>query len=247
MSVIPYADSDKQETGETTPEIPSKEENSGSVSPASQGASGNKNASSNPSAGNSNTIKVRSIKLKGISKKIAAGKSIQLSAAVSPSDATNKALKWSSSNTKYAVVSASGKVSVKAKGAGKTVTITATAQDGSNVRATYKIQIMKNAVTKVQLKKDGKTLKNGKTITGKAGSSVKLKSAVKVTNKKGKVKSAYKANKTLKWTSSNTKYATVNKSGKVKLLKAGKGKTVTITAEATDGSGKKTKVKIKIK
>ncbi|MBR1691711.1 MAG: Ig domain-containing protein [Lachnospiraceae bacterium] len=247
LSVIPYADSDKQETGETTPEIPSKEENSGSVSPASQGASGNKNASSNPSAGNSNTIKVRSIKLKGISKKIAAGKSIQLSAAVSPSDATNKALKWSSSNTKYAVVSASGKVSVKAKGAGKTVTITATAQDGSNVRATYKIQIMKNAVTKVQLKKDGKTLKNGKTITGKAGSSVKLKSAVKVTNKKGKVKSAYKANKTLKWTSSNTKYATVNKSGKVKLLKAGKGKTVTITAEATDGSGKKTKVKIKIK
>ena len=35
-------------------------------------------------------------------------------------------------------------------------------------------------------------------------------------------------NKTLKWTSSNTKYATVSKSGKVKGKQAGKGKKVTI-------------------
>ena len=48
-------------------------------------------------------------------------------------------------------------------------------------------------------------------------------------------------------TSSNTKYATVSKSGKVKAKQAGKGKKVTITAMATDGSGKKAKVKIKIK
>ena len=51
----------------------------------------------------------------------------------------------------------------------------------------------------------------------------------------------------MKWTSSNKKYATVNSSGKVKALKAGKGKKVKITAMATDGSGKKKTVVIKIK
>ena len=49
----------------------------------------------------------------------------------------------------------------------------------------------------------------------KAGKSLKLKA---------KVSSTKKANKKLKWTSSNTKYATVSSSGKVKALKAGKGK-----------------------
>ena len=49
----------------------------------------------------------------------------------------------------------------------------------------------------------------------KAGKSLKLKA---------KLSSTKKANKKLKWTSSNTKYATVSSSGKVKALKAGKGK-----------------------
>lgn len=66
-----------------------------------------------------------------------------------------------------------------------------------------------------------------------------LKTTIRTTGKK--------VNKTLRFTSSNTKYATVNKKGKVTAKKAGKGKTVTITAKATDGSGKKAKVKIKIK
>ena len=56
-----------------------------------------------------------------------------------------------------------------------------------------------------------------------------------------------KANKKLKWTSSNKKYATVSSAGKVKALKAGKGKKVKITAAATDGSGKKKTITIKIK
>ena len=64
---------------------------------------------------------------------------------------------------------------------------------------------------------------------------------------KGKVKATKKANKKLQWKSSNTKYATVSSSGKVKALKAGKGKKVKITATATDGSGKKKSVTIKIK
>lgn len=49
--------------------------------------------------------------------------------------------------------------------------------------------------------------------------------------------------KTVKWTSSNTKVATVTSKGVVKGIKAG---TATITAKATDGSGKKAACKIKV-
>ena len=64
---------------------------------------------------------------------------------------------------------------------------------------------------------------------------------------KAKITATAGAYKTLSWTSSNTKYATVSTSGKVTAKKAGKGKTVKITAKALDGSGKKAVVKLKIK
>ncbi len=72
----------------------------------------------------------------------------------------------------------------------------------------------------------------------KAGKKLKLKATVLPGDA---------ANKKLKWSSSNTRYATVTQKGVVKTKKAGKGKTVKITAKATDGSGKKATVKIKIK
>lgn len=175
------------------------------------------------------TVKVSKIKITGATKIVAAGKSVQLKAAVAPSKAVNKAITWKSSNTKYAVVSKNGKVTTKIAGKGKHVTITATAKDGSKVSGNYKIKIAKGIVKKVNVTAP-KTVKAGKT--------VKLK--VKVTATAG-------AYKTLSWTSSNTKYATVSKTGKVTAKKAGKGKTVKITAKALDGSGKKAVVKLKIK
>ena len=175
-------------------------------------------------------VKVSKISISGISKKIAAGKKIQLTAKVTPANATNKAVTWKTSNKKYATVNSKGKVTLKKAGVGKTVTITATATDGSNEKATYKIKIMKHAVKSVKVKASAKTVK--------AGKSLKLKATVTTTGKS--------VNKTLKWTSSNTKYATVNKKGVVKTKKAGKGKTVTITAMSTDGTNKKAKIKIKI-
>lgn len=181
-------------------------------------------------SGNINpAIKTSKIDVSGISKKIAVGKKITLTAAVTPANATNKAVTWTSSNTKYATVSNKGVVTMKKAGAGKTVTITATATDGSGVKAAYKIKGMKGVVKKVKV--------SGKKSV-KAGKSVKL--SKKVTASKG-------ANKTLKWTSSNTKYATVSSSGKVSTKKAGKGKKVKITATATDGSNKKSSITIKIK
>lgn len=175
-------------------------------------------------------VKVTKITISGISKKIAAGKKIRLTAKVLPADASNKKVVWKSSNTKIATVTQSGIVTIKKKTGGKSVTITATAADGSGVKATYKIKSMKGVVRKIAISGAKKTLKVGKTMKLKA-----------------KVSASTGANKTVKWTSSNTKYATVTSKGVVKALKAGKGKTVKITCMATDGSNKKKVVKIKIK
>ena len=88
---------------------------------------------------------------------------------------------------------------------------------------------MKGSVKSIRL--SGKT-----TVTN--GQSTKVTAAV--TSQGGS------ANRSLAWSSSNTKLAIVDKYGKVKTIKGKKG-TVTITAKATDGSGKKATFKIRIK
>lgn len=174
-------------------------------------------------------IKVNKIKLQGLSNKIAAGKKLKLTVAILPETATNKKILWKSSNPKAVTVTQTGVVTLKKKSGGKKAVITAVAADGSGAKASWKVTSMKGIVKKVKLT-------GNKPV--KAGKSVKLKAKVKATKK---------ANKKLLWTSSNTKYATVNAKGVVNTKKAGKRKKVKITAMATDGSGKKATVTIKIK
>ena len=163
------------------------------------------------------------------SNKIATGKKVTLKATVIPSNAYNKGVTWKSSNTKVATVSSSGVVTTKKKMGGKTVTITATAKDGSGKKASYKIYVKKGIVKKVYI------------------SGVKSVKAVKKLYLKGKTSASSGANRTLKWSSSNTKYAKVSSKGTVTTYKAGKKKSVKITAKAVDGSGKSKTVTIKIK
>lgn len=173
---------------------------------------------------------VKKIILKSGTTGLAAGKKLTVSKTIKTTGKTaNKVLKWSSSNPKYAAVDANGKVTAKPAGAGKKVTITAKATDGSNVSGKVTIKIVKHAVKKISLKCNKKV---------KAGKKVTVKATIKTTGKS--------ANKKLSFTTSNKKYATVNSKGKVTTKKAGKGKSVTITAKATDGSSKKASVKIKI-
>lgn len=176
-------------------------------------------------------IKVDTLSISADSKKIAAGQKVALNVTVLPDNATNSKVKWKSENVKYATVNSQGIVTTKKAGKGKKVKITAEATDGSGKKATIELKLMKNAVTKIQIEKVKNPLKAGKSIT--------LKAKVRTNGKD--------ANKTLKWSVSNEKYATVNAKGKVTAKKAGKGKTVTITAMSTDGTDKKAKVKIKIK
>ena len=71
------------------------------------------------------------------------GKTLTLKAAVSPTYVTSTKVTWKSGNTKYATVSSKGVVRVKKAGIGHTVTITATASDGSRKKATCKIKLKK--------------------------------------------------------------------------------------------------------
>lgn len=173
---------------------------------------------------NTNNQQIKNIMISAISDKIASGKKIKLTTNL-PKDK----VKWTTSNSKLATVDKNGVVKINKKAAGKKVIITAIATDGSGKKKTFVIRVMKGEVKKI-------TIKGKKSV--KAGKTVKLKAVVKAS--KG-------ANKKLRWTSNNTRYATVTSSGKVKTKKAGKKKTIKITAMATDGSNKKATIKIKLK
>lgn len=100
----------------------------------------------NPSLKSSVRIKIPAVKvtkLKAKNKKITlkVGRTKTIKVTVYPSTATNKKLKWTSGNKRYATVSSSGKV--KARKAGKTVTIKATTRDGSKKTVRIRVKIVK--------------------------------------------------------------------------------------------------------
>lgn len=74
----------------------------------------------------------------------AKGQTVTLTTTITPSNATNKAVTWKSSDTKVATVSSSGKVTAVANG---TATITATSKDGSKKSATCKVTVKISAST----------------------------------------------------------------------------------------------------
>lgn len=112
-------------------------------------------ASSNPFLGNQTTgtsvsqtitapkTLVKKIRILAAKKVLHAGKKLSLRASLTPSYATNKKVRWKSSNKKWASVTQKGIVKAKKKGIGHTVTITATAKDGSKKSAAIKIRIKK--------------------------------------------------------------------------------------------------------
>ncbi len=166
--------------------------------------------------------KVTSVKLSRSSAELYLGKTLTLKATVSPSDATDKSVKWTSSNTAVAKVSSNGVVTPVKPG---TATITVKTSDGSfTAKCTVEV---KRAVTKIALNKTSATVKSDETLT--------LKATISPSNA---------TDKTVKWTSSNTKIATVTSSGTVKPV--GKG-TATITATSENGLKATCKVTVYMK
>ncbi len=131
---------------------------------------------------------------------------------ITPSDAEDKNVRWSSSNTKVATVSSSGVI--KAAGNG-TCKITATTTDGTNLSASFNITVNIKA-TKITLDKTKIELTTGKE-TEKITPSIEPSIA----------------NKNVKYTSSDESIATVNSDGVVTAVGSG---TCRIIATTTDGS-----------
>lgn len=161
------------------------------------------------------------------------GKAFQLKATVSPSNATNPAVAWKSSNEKVAKVDANGKVISIKKG---TAVITATAKDGSGRSASCTIKVVassKRIMLGITMSKTSLTLYN-----------TQDKNFTYQYQLKATLNPANASNKTIKWTSSNTKVATVSSTGLVKGVGEG---SATITAAAQDGSGKKATCAVTVK
>lgn len=155
------------------------------------------------------------------------GQSYILGTTVSPSNATKKSVKYSLNKKNIVSVTAKGKVKALKNGS---VTLTATAKDGSKKKAKLKITVVdKKKITKV------KTMKaTGKTIELIAGRSAKLG----VTMKPAKA-----SNKNLLYKSNKKKVAVVSSNGMVTAVKKGNAK---ITIQTLDGTKKKTTVKVKV-
>ena len=153
-------------------------------------------------------VLVSGIVLDKISVELFEGETITLTATVSPDNATDKTVTWSTSDASIATVDNNGVV--KAIKVGK-VTITAKAGDKT---ATCDVTVKPVLVSGISLDKTSVELLEGETTT--------LKATVEPSNA---------TDKTVTWSTSDASIATVDNNGIVKAIKVGK---VTITAKAGD-------------
>ncbi len=149
-------------------------------------------------------IKVSKITVKAAKTRLFVNETTTASATVSPANASNKNVVWSSSDNKIAAVDAKGKITAKKAG---TVKITATSADGSRASASCSLTVVKPTVklnaknAKLQVKKSTSALK----ATG-----------------------LQKGDKIKQWKTSNPKIATVSKTGKISAKRTGNVK-ITVT------------------
>ena len=145
---------------------------------------------------------------------------------MNPSNAADKSLNWTSSNTSVATVNAEGKVTAVSKG---TATIKAEAKDGSGKYASCSVTV-KRPVSSIQLNKTSLVLYRGTSNVSETLTATVVPSDAN--------------NTAVTWTSSNTSVVTVSSSGVV----TGKSKgTATITVTANDGNGAQATCAVEVK
>lgn len=157
------------------------------------------------------TVAVTNVTLKPSSLKWAIGMSGKFTAAVSPSNASNKAVTWSSSNAKVAAISSTGVI--VAKGIGS-ATITCASKSNPGKKATCAVTVTVGMpVTSVKL--------NVTTLKWPVGMTGTFKAYISPTNA---------ISRDVSWKSSNTKVATIDSTGKIKSVGYGKA-TITCTSK----------------
>lgn len=153
------------------------------------------------------TVPVTSVKLDKSSVTLKKGETSQLTATVSPADATNKTVTYSSSNTKVAKVSSSGKITAVGGG-----TATITAKAGGKT-ATCKVTV--------------NVAQTGITASGNTSKTVEMGGTLNL--KVSKVPADATDNHSVTWSVADTNIATVSSNGTVKGVALG---TTTVTAKS---------------
>lgn len=159
-------------------------------------------------------IDVESVSLDKTTLTLKPGTSDTLTATVAPEDATDKSLRWTSSNTNVATVDATGKVT--AVGNGTAVITVSTVDGGFTAQCTVTVSEDKPeivAVENVTLDKTSASLEVGETEQLTAT-----------------VKPADAANKSVRWKSNDENVVSVDANGKLTAISSGMA-TVTVTTE----------------
>ncbi|EJP4353984.1 Ig domain-containing protein [Escherichia coli] len=166
-----------------------------------------------------NPIAVQSVTLTPNSTSIEKGNTVNLTANIQPSNATNKAVTWTSKNEDKATVDQSGNVTGVEVG---TAIIEVTTEDGGKkTTATVEVTAPVVSVTGVEIEPSSTTVEENSTVQLTAN-----------------VEPAGATNKTVTWESKNTEFATVDsETGVVTGVSAG---TATIEVTTQDGSHKAT-------
>ena len=165
---------------------------------------------------------------------VASGKTLALKANVEPANASNKAVTWSiTDGSAYAKVSSSGVITANKDLTGlKTVTVTATAKDGSGASGSAQVTL-RPLVQGLEIKRPGASENTTQVWNMTESSTLQLRAVIY----------PVAAREDVTWKSSNAKVASIDAGGKITCLKAG---TVTITATAKDGSGEKASFKLTV-
>ena len=152
------------------------------------------------------------------------GEKLTLAAEVSPADAYDPSLTWSSSDESILTVDRHGVITAHKPG---TATVTATTRDALLAKP-------RTASIAVKVIQPVKTVLIGKDLRLARGAKLQAQAAARPTNA---------TNTALSWTSSDPKIASVNRTGM--LTGVGVGECI-ITASATDGSGKSASMKVTV-
>ncbi|WP_010522361.1 Ig-like domain-containing protein [Aquimarina agarivorans] len=174
-----------------------------------------------------NAVPVKGITLSPNSLKVQIGTTKQLTGRVSPNNATDKTMTFTSSNPAIVKVNQSGKVTALRRGK---ATITATSTDGNFKDSMTVVSVILDTTNPTSNTPDAAPTK----VTGVILTPTVLNVAVGQTKQfAGTVQPSTAADKRVFFTSSNTAIATVNQLGEVTGLKNGN---VTITATSVNGN-----------